>query len=87
MAVLPVRYYQIHLYCFNPMLGKDELFSSKFFLLPQLNNYYNSLFSDQCCLPTSSSGTPDWNTCRLYYELYPPSSCTGYQPPAIGKHK
>ncbi|CAM4894699.1 unnamed protein product [Rotaria socialis] len=40
-------------------------------------------FHDQCCAPTISLGTADWNICRLYYELNPASSCTGYRPTAM----
>jgi hypothetical protein len=42
-------------------------------------------FSDQCCSPSYSNGVPNWYTCRLYYQLHPPSSCSGYRAPAIGK--
>jgi hypothetical protein len=28
----------------------------------------------------------DWTTCQLYYQLHPASTCTGYQPPAVGKN-
>ncbi|CAF1385731.1 unnamed protein product, partial [Rotaria magnacalcarata] len=36
---------------------------------------------DYCCIV--SNGTVDWTTwCNLYYELRPPSTCDGYQPPS-----
>ncbi|CAF3337216.1 unnamed protein product [Rotaria socialis] len=36
---------------------------------------------DECCIV--SNGTVDWSTwCNLYYELRPPSTCDGYQPPS-----
>ncbi|CAF4623139.1 unnamed protein product, partial [Rotaria sp. Silwood2] len=40
-------------------------------------------FSDQCCSPSHITGRPDWELCYLYYQLHPPSSCTGYRPLAI----
>ncbi|CAF4083623.1 unnamed protein product, partial [Rotaria sp. Silwood1] len=40
-------------------------------------------FSDQCCSPSYITGRPDWGTCHFYFQLHPPSSCTGYRPPAI----
>lgn len=42
------------------------------------------VFSDACCSP-NFYGYPDWNNCRLYYELHPASTCVGYQPPRIGR--
>ncbi|CAF4391697.1 unnamed protein product, partial [Adineta steineri] len=38
-------------------------------------------FYDQCCSPSNINGIPNWDTCRLYYQLHPPSSCTGYRSP------
>ncbi|CAF1151504.1 unnamed protein product [Rotaria sp. Silwood1] len=40
-------------------------------------------FYDQCCSPSYITGRPDWGTCHFYFQLHPPSSCTGYRPPAI----
>ncbi|CAF1151520.1 unnamed protein product [Rotaria sp. Silwood1] len=36
---------------------------------------------DDCCI--AKNGTVDWsNWCNLYYEIRPPSTCDGYEPPS-----
>ncbi|CAF4579536.1 unnamed protein product, partial [Rotaria sp. Silwood2] len=40
-------------------------------------------FSDQCCSPSYVTGRPDLELCHLYFQLHPPSSCSGYRPPSI----
>ena len=79
--------YQIQLLSFNDFRGKDESRSSvsplifvRIFCIEHLR------CSDQCCFPSYTTGTVDWSTCQLYYQLHPASTCTGYRPPAIGKN-
>ncbi|UJR30966.1 hypothetical protein I4U23_018478 [Adineta vaga] len=42
-----------------------------------------SLLLKGCCAPSRQDGIPNWQRCRLYYQLHPASSCTGYRAPAI----
>lgn len=79
--------YQTQLLSFNDFRGKDESHSSvSLLILVRIFCIEHLHCSDQCCFPSYTTGTVDWSTCQLYYQLHPASTCTGYRPPAIGKN-
>ncbi|CAF3955011.1 unnamed protein product, partial [Adineta steineri] len=40
-------------------------------------------FHDQCCSPSYPNAPATSSPCYLYYQLHPPSTCTGYHAPSI----
>ncbi|CAF0850637.1 unnamed protein product [Rotaria sp. Silwood1] len=60
-----------------------SVLSNPFILFQQYSWLKRIAFHDQCCSSTNFGGTANWNICRLYYQIHPPSSCTGYQPPTM----
>ncbi|CAF4415936.1 unnamed protein product, partial [Rotaria sp. Silwood2] len=60
-----------------------SVLSNPFILFQQYSWLRRIAFRDQCCSPTDTGRTANWNICRLYYQLHPPSTCTGYQPPTM----
>ncbi|UJR30967.1 hypothetical protein I4U23_018479 [Adineta vaga] len=65
--------------CYNRVTR--DLITSGYLAGSVLSNVCSLL--DQCCAPSRQDGIPNWQRCRLYYQLHPASSCTGYRAPAI----
>jgi hypothetical protein len=77
------HYYHYDIVVINHNESKNGKKKETIFILFSYSKIF-FCFSDTCCI--ASNGAIDWSSlCYLYYEIRPPSTCNGYQPPAQGR--